>query len=452
MDIIETINLYNRGKDVWNHWALERKKEREHLEKTGIWLVESQDSNGAILSGSKETMEWVNSCSVSFVHNEFVSEVDFTGFIFPWKVDFSGAIFHHNANFSGCEFHSEFLIVATKFKRACYFRQAKFNNAFISERTIFEGMLWLDNALFQGYNHIYDVHFHNDVEAHGAKFTKGINIQYCIFHKDCNFTKAQIEWQGFFTKCEFKGASHWDDAIFFGEANWSGSKFSGYVSLNGTKFEQIPVFIQTDFIQAPSLEKIDIKSTKSDHYSEIVCWRSLRQIALKGLDSEREKYFFAMEIKAVRKEKGIFNSYSILAYIYGCLSDFGISFGRPIIWLLFSLVIFAGIYLAPNITYEEFANKSFFTKCSYGEGSKVTSAITISVQNAFPVGGFSNSELIKTKEECLFGINKSGKENKKDTVPNITNVFYILAKCQTIITGILIFLIGLAIRNRFRIS
>ncbi len=452
MDILESINLYNLGKTTWNKWALSKLDERAKLEQSGKWHIESSDSNGAVLSGSVETMNWVSECSATFLHHYFTEQADFSEYIFPWKVTFSGAVFNKAAIFNGCEFRNELIMVATAFKQNACFRDVIFWNGVCVERATFESMLWIDRTKFHGYTHIYDTMFFDNVEWEASNFERGIFMEYCHFKKDANFHGICVVGQGLFRKCVFEGSSSWSSANFRDEGNWLGSKFHGYSDFGEAKFGQIPVLIQTDFLQAPSIASIQIISDKSEHFDAITCWRALRKVAELGLDGENEKGFFVKEIKELQKKRGVLSAYSILGYFYECLSDFGQSITRPLIWLVVSILLFSFVYLIPNISLDEFTKNPFSCKCYYGEGNKARSSLSISLNSALPLGILSSDDTQKAEQICLFGAKQSSIKEHESMLPDISLWLQLTSKIQTIFSSILLFLFGLAIRNKFRIN
>ncbi len=141
--------------------------------------------------------------------------------------------------------------------------------------------------------------------------------------------------------------------------------------------------------------------------------RRLKELASIGKDCEKEQELFALELKAKRFHETT-GSRLLLSYAYQLFSDFGRSVARPVIGLVTTWLFF-GIYFAhcPN----------------FGPCTKIGDGLSKSASLLFPFLGASRTSL------------------KADFV----GLDAVVAFGEGGLGVLFLFLIGLALRNRFRI-
>ena len=130
---------------------------------------------------------------------------------------------------------------------------------------------------------------------------------------------------------------------------------------------------------------------------------------------EDEQFFFREELRARRGLTSPWSGAWLLNYLYEVLSDYGQSLSRPLLWL-FS--VFA-------VGFSFFAVAPVF----YGARMTVAHAALISFANIF--------SFLPITREVIAGLSGAAK---------------IIGAIQSIVAALLLFLLGMALRNRFRMK
>ncbi len=405
MDTKESVELYEKGVEAWNAWANEMLAEKAELVKTGRWQV----CDG----GNEATKDWGKRSAVDFFEHTFSEVAVFDNFIFPFVANFSKVTFSDSVMFFQTKFRDKALFAKTKFQNAAYFATATFSD------TIFMDAIFDDCADFDD-----------------ATFNDNISFIRTSFNQSVYFSRTTFRGFSYFTAIEGKS----------------------FFSFRNAKFHLVPDFNQAHFTEAPQFDDADFSKAlnRSQDESNVNLssrWRALKRLAIQGHDHERELIFFAEEIKSQRgiQDKAFpnpvnyFNNEPVwpggarywFGYLYQYSSDFGRSVMRPLFWLMVLGFLFQVLYLKYPVDSEPQEN----TSCNRSEA-----ATYLSVRSASPfLPATSYSENLSRSYACLYGRNSDGKEN-------IPNAIVFISIFQTILSTILIFLLLLALRNRFRIK
>lgn len=308
-----------------------------------------------------------------------------------WGVDFSGVNFTTEENeaisFKGFTFPGDVSFSNTKFK----------SSVFVG--VTFEGVASFKGAIFER-------------EAVFADAT---------FKGTVRFDKATFEKDAMFARATFEGAAQFGLAIFKGRARFSGVVFTGPVSLEHSQFFTVPDFRRSEFQKHVTLHGVCIKFRRSAKGSDADMYRRLKEIAVTARDHDREQLFFAWELKAKRghETRGLALAPN---YFYEWTSDFGRSLWRPTVGLL-------AVWFAFGNHYRWLASKDM---------DHLSDGLLFSTAQLFPFISASKGVLAEAKV-ALFGTG---------TVGNWVNTFSVI---EGLLGIVFLFLIGLALRNRFRI-
>jgi hypothetical protein len=196
----------------------------------------------------------------------------------------------------------------------------------------------------------------------------------------------------------------------------------------------VPNFIQSNFKEAPSLNRIKFGSL-TDSEDPTARYRALRRLAVQGNDYDQERRFFEGELRAIRRHSDKWKRATFwLGHLYELFSDFGRSLSRPIVAWLLVTSCFAFVY------YWLFRKMCNDASCGWPEGwlgPGLYAAIVNSVPGLGLVGGNGRALAIA----CING--------RADWLtPGIDLLFTL----QSILSVILSFLFILAIRNYLRIK
>ncbi|PHS77154.1 MAG: hypothetical protein COB59_09620 [Rhodospirillaceae bacterium] len=353
--------------------------------------------------GSKVWNAWAESLDAQKVRVEFSGydftndQIDFSHFIFPGVVEFSTCQFS-NANFTDAIFSGgpAIFIKAKFFGKSTSFKRAQFSggDAFFINAEFCDGDVGFGNAIFSG--------------------------------GDALFQTARFEFGAYFHEAEFK-----HDAIF------SIVNFEHVVVFKDAIFSCVPDFRYSNIKVHFSLHGmiIDFSSELEDIYFRGAWWkkvtdrdiadklRRLKELAGLAKDHEREQEFFALELQAKRFHETTHFWSLVLSVFYQFFSDFGRSFLRPLgllsfIWAFwgFGFALFSGLNFATLLA-----------------GLRLSGAVIM------PFSATVSAAFESTKSVLY---------------PNLGKL-NLLFDGIVIIEGLLsltcVFLIGLALRNRFRI-
>jgi hypothetical protein len=296
----------------------------------------------------------------------------------------------------------------------------------------------------------------------------------------------------------FKGLADFTEAEFGGEANFRGMHADRIFSLKQAKFlNRVPNFEQAHFTEAPLFDETKFVAPKYNKKTndtaegrkiakeEASRWRGLKRLAIQGHDHDFEMDFFAQEILALRTANrgfwglarafvvmvfrlllfpfsffikivfpGLFRKKSIgsrgagadwVGCFYELFADFGRSAIRPVLWWLLSFMIFWGVFswFIPPQPFENRTTAEIEDCRRYqqppSEADRWQESFWLSWHNALVVGVDKEDDMKSTYCQ-LYG---------KPVPPRLVQFISVF---QKIFSALMIFLFGLAIRNRLRIK
>ncbi|KZN49884.1 pentapeptide repeat-containing protein [Pseudoalteromonas luteoviolacea] len=370
----------------------------------------------------------------------------FLGYVFGGKTSFKGAEFSYVAvfdhaefraevNFSHSKFHKYARMSYVNFEKDAFFRYVEFRN-----KSFFEGAKFKGNALFQ--HTCFDWHS----SFRKAKFLEQASFSMSEFKSGAEFSFTTFKNGSFFSTFIAKGIMGFENVCFesvfrfeprdigsFVFPNFQGAIFEKQFSISGN-YNCIPDFRQTKTNHHVDLSKLNVhlrrsiteygalreKAVDSDD-AERLC--RLKEIAESNKNHKRALAFHADEQRASRW--GALNPWqSMLDMLYSATSNYGQSIARPVFYLALSIIMFATYSLKQpeNIHKEE---------------GQFKTAITVSIATVTPFISIS-----KTEREAglakLYG----------DSPPEDYGLY---SYAHAGISFVFIFLIGLGLRNRFRV-
>jgi uncharacterized protein YjbI with pentapeptide repeats len=337
--------------------------------------------------------------------------IDFSGCIFNDAISFDGYIFR-KANFSAAAFH---------------------NHSFFS-RAIFIG----------------------DADFRWAKFTSSASFGKAIFQERADFTEAHFQlarfshavFRGFtlFFRTEFVGRASFDESKFYNSVIFNVAKFTYGAAFKNAEFHDRIEFInaefaaKTEFANAcfrrlvPDFRGADMHEATewhaatwpppprdvSDARAQVYAYERLKQEMERLKKHEDEQKFFAKELRARRGLTPILSESWFMNILYEYTSNYGISIVRPVAWLI---VTFLGGVL-------------FFARAPIIHGSPLSldRAASLSFANIFSFLPY-NREIITG--QLFNALSPSAKA--VEVVQSVSGV-------------VLLFLLGLGLRNRFRMK
>jgi hypothetical protein len=370
------------------------------------------------------------------------------------------------------------------------------------KKTNFIGPAWFAKAVFSNASFV------------GATFTGDALFRGQTFHRDVFFNKAQFgRGRADFSLATFERVVQFDGAVFTGEADFNALSGKRTFSMAGARFERVPDFIQAHFEEEPRLDNVHVTPsegldllTEEEARNLFARWRGLKRLAIEAHDTDRELEFNAQEIRAERAasrwpipvnlRKGsdwreAIRSFS--GWLYGVFSDYGRSLLRPLLAWIIGIAFFFAFYLSQievmqrdlNLQDEWWASaaaqvgryalsntvpcyaptskeKPASEKPSDGDETKISGlseklrgqtnaraeALHLAFRNALVVldGG---SESTHRMYGCLYGLELYAGQNPVPIVPSAVST---ASAIQKLISGVLIFLFGLALRNMLKVK
>lgn len=341
--------------------------------------------------------------SVDFQNMEG-SLVSLAGFIFPGEVDFSGSILTSGPELAG---------------------------------SIFDGPAYFRNVKFEFQPNFRGVKFRDTADFHGASFT----------HGPVDFSRAQFMGQfSISVETHERGDKpipriHLEGCEFHKRADFSNRVFGGVINFQPVKFRGLPVFYNASIHPGTNFGDIDKSFTDFQSNGAEQSYRTLKIAMGQQQARTEEADFAALELKARRyrlksearaKKLGLqrFLSWAERCgyWIWEKFSDSGRSFFRPFALYLAFGCAFAASYVLPCQSW--FGDWQTGVRYSFLKQFSFFSALRVS------------SDRIDALEDELFCLNGSSlPPGWVDTLDSI----------QSIITIVLIFVMGLGIRYMFRL-
>lgn len=362
---------------------------------------------GGKFTGHGEFIRTRFGANARFDEAEFGGDVNFEGAVFEGtaglvKARFQGAAkfdqtrFGGDARFGEAEFIGPAGFEETEFAGKTSFRIAKFGGEATFDRAAFASDTRVTEAQFAESAHFRRTAFGGISDFQKAVFSKNADFTSCRFKGDADFSSASFVQAADFSEAKFKGSAGFSECGFQGAANFFQALFKGRASfrranfadkaafaalqsraafaLAGSRFAQVPGFQEASFRETPNLDYITIadpmrllhgrnggegrdprpyplRGMKLCPDNDISTrYRRLRQFAAEAQDYEREREFFAQELRCRRfwldRPFGEGLGRFWFGWLYGGLSDFGRSFGRPLLIWALSIPLFALVYLA----------------------------------------------------------------------------------------------------------
>lgn len=367
-----------------------------------------------------------------------------------WRVDFSRVDF-------GAEENSPIRFDLLEFPGTTSFREAIFDSSDIFYGTKFSGWVYFDKAIFSGSASFLGTKFSKGASFNDATFSESTHFMIASFTGQTSFIRTTFNGEAVFTGTEFGKETNFDNATFNGVATFVGATF-GYVNFSQATFKEAASFHSSVFnsalVQDGTIFEMvpDFQSTKINHHVSmdslrvgfegkrlLVFWeqgsdqkdapkyRRLKEMAILAQDHRQEQEFFALELKSMRGSR--VNGVALYpGLLYETLSNFGRSLMRPMFGLLFTWVIFAMINISVSQDSHEIAPPV----------TRIASAAFIySGAQIFPfISGTGDA-----RSWALSQLYDRG-------VPGFVHSLNIL---EGLLALVFLFLVGLALRNRFRI-
>lgn len=369
-----------------------------------------------------------------FSNTRFDRRVVFKGFPFEHHpCDFRSANFCADADFSEAQidsanFSSAIFSAEANFSRTRFNILADFQSATFSGKTMFaHANLVRPNfaaATFNGAAHFESATFHQEAQFRSAKFADIADFRLAQFKSRVDFGSTVFSGLGGFTNATFSETADFEAATFSRYINFINAKFSERTLFNRVRFERVPDFRGATMHEATEWHGVawpKPPESKLGAQVQVYNYERLKQEMERLKKHEDEQRFFRKELRARRALARPWSGEWTLNLLYQASSNYGYSIALPLIWL-FGLFITGGA-----VFYLVHANPNSGVLT-------IWHAAALSFGNIFP--------FVPIAKELM----------GQSPVIGWSRIEKAIAVGQTLLGAPLLFLLGLALRNRFRMK
>lgn len=369
---------------------------------------------------------------------------NFENLIFPEHVSFRKFVIPFPANFSNAHFAKR-----VDFGRTQFSDLAIFNKAHFSEDVLFS------ECNFNEYADFAAAHFVRDASFTDATIKVRADFVNSVFHGDCYFARTLFEAGASFESATFERQAVFHGAHFSEEAQFAHASFHNFADFDAARFDgrsefsngrfvaktrfpraqflnDVPAFFETDFHQDTIFPNQKFNwpvgnGINSENGKQ--AYRRLRQISAELHNPEDEHFFLRQEMACDAHIKTGLSRWIVKGF--GIFSDYGYSVWRPILGL--GGLVFGGAIL---MLWFSFAWAYVFGTPPEGmsEVPGMFDAVGLSIANTFSIFGFRS---------YYFG---------SAYMVSLPAVIKLIGGIQTVGGFILLFFLGLGLRNRFRLK
>jgi uncharacterized protein YjbI with pentapeptide repeats len=373
---------------------------------------------------------------VDFSHTQFDRTVLLIGgFQFRTPADFSAAKFSGEANFDGVQFDNKSDFTSATFSGKTNFSRTQFN----AVGAAFEWATFATQVDFE-YTSFVKLNFRKAMFSglanfRSAMFTGEADFSWANFRGVADFGSTRFSGFGSFTGANFYDDAHFGSATFSDSVSFRSARFSGHVNFVNSTFSAHTIFADArfgshvpDFRGATMHEATEWHGVtwskyawRGDAQAQVYAYERLKQEMERLKKHEDEQSFFRKELRARRRLFPFMSGERLLNFVYQALSNYGNSISRPLLWLI-------GVFAAGVAT---------FTKvpvCA-GQPMPFKLALRLSFANIFV--------FLNDKRELTMA---------PDMASCLSNTTAAISAAQSIAGVVLLFLLGLALRNRFRMK
>jgi uncharacterized protein YjbI with pentapeptide repeats len=440
-----------------------------------------------------ESVKILDLSDILICHPDTGAKIFLEGFKFP-AARFNGSVFVGGASFFVATFTSEASFLRATFAGEAYFEGATFTSEAKFLRARFTGEANFGQATFTG-----------QADFEGATFTGKANFEWATFEGEANFLQATFTGEAYFLQATFAGKAYFTEATFTGEAEFWGATFTGQalfleatftgqtnfehteflgmtifgevsftavatfhaarfgktVSFRGSDWGAVPDFIGTAWKDGVAVD--DFEQLQTNLNNGTLDWRTpststptptpitdrlqaLRKMARDADDRPRELDYFALELQARYQGKELGARLKrCLVSLYGWFSDYGRGVFLPLRGLMELCLLSMLCYWVLADGDGSVLSKDRLFAMTYGvlpdvDWSLWDNALLFSLVNALPTLG-AGSTARESSVAALYGSN----------ISDVPGLVHGIAVGEGVIGLILLFLIALGLRNRFRL-
>jgi uncharacterized protein YjbI with pentapeptide repeats len=380
--------------------------------------------------------------SANFCGATFNGSARFSGATFHGQADFQPSTFNGDVSFDWVKFHGQ-----ARFGAAAFRGNATFNFSMFGSTTVFGYAEFIKDAKFNRATFTNDAWFHKTMFSGGAEFqvitfqepatfagaTFGTDAVFAgtTFNKDARFFRATFIGGARFARATFNRRATFINATFGAEGeeqlvSFSDCQFDKPLNFRGAKFRaRYPVLVG-----AITADR-NVFTAKPDHWPKTTtqdpeqaresCAAIRHMLDKQGLPEEAH-FFFRREMDFAGQIGPIWQRLPYL--IYGTLSDYGQSIMRPAVGLI-AVIALGWAFIRRWL---EFGN---LPEGALRSTQPIPEALVLSVANTLPFLGLTRATLPDFHKLAPWWLD-------------------LFSAAQSLFGIVLLFLLGLGLRTRFR--
>ncbi|RTL90796.1 MAG: pentapeptide repeat-containing protein [Hyphomicrobiales bacterium] len=456
LDYQSADQLAIKNRRTWNRWQASRltEEEREFFIEKGVDAGDLKPFSPAEFDELNEQMKIRTAGKVVALPAPSEESIDLTNLLFDKPANFSGFILPQ-ASFGFSVFQGEALFIRSfltmsSFYNACFTSWANFRSCHFLGYADFSHSQFsscaFDGSAFGAAADFESCSFSEHADFSDVTISGEAKFLYCRFESMANFTGAKFSdvanfggsrmlREAFFTKARFIRTVSFGDCYFDSGVDYQSAEFQFLTQFADARFKaEVPDFRGATLSEATEWHgaiwpeaPVDSRSAQRQVYA----YERLKAEMERLKKHEDEQFFFAREMRARRallyfrslnnevplRERLASASSCLLNKLYDALSGYGLSIAKPLI----CLVVMA------------FLPAIFFAK---------TNSRVYDRMDFLSALGFSATNLLSFLPY----------KPEKGIADHLSVSAKIIANMQSVAGIILLFLLGLALRNRFRMK
>lgn len=416
-----------------------------------------------------------------FTGARFAKQSTFRGSCFFESTSFVGSTFADQSSFEDVKFLGNLVASNATFGPDCSFQRAFFKEKAVFYKATFDEHSTLRGAEFKSLASFAEAKFAGSADFNWAQFGGKVDFRAADFQghagfAECTWPERLADQRRALQGCRFRDVADFRTSHLSAFAIFDGAELKGRTLLTdpGGQMEDVCF---ADALKSTELGAQELRSNIESHISQTLPQHTINgrhdglQLALASLisekekqlsvassrdqafaalagglrtlkqamaiqgDREREQRFFRYEVQARERRPSEGLSSKFAAKVYGLTSDYGMSAGRPVVWIFGLIFSFAAVFLVFGLVFGELKWATSLNDASQ--------ALELSVSNSF-----RPFFILETPAE----LNKSfwaellAKNNGTSLLMRAVGII------QSISVVILVFLVGLALKRKFQVA
>ena len=250
---------------------------------------------------------------------------------------------------------------------------------------------------------------------------KIIDFSHTIFDTPVSFKRFIFPNTADFESATFSRLAYFKSATFSAQINFINSEFTSKTIFANANFNNVPDFRGAKMHEATEWHGIawpSVPIDKENAQDQVYKYERLKQEMERLKKHEDEQFFFRKELRVRRKLMPLWSVARFLNYLYEALSDYGQSTNKPLLWL-------CGSFLLGGAGFAWSFNNA-------GTSWTILHAASLSFASIFPFFPFYKETI------------------NPDVFASLSSLAKIIVVMASFFGTLLLFLLGLALRNRFR--